>query len=1110
MTPPNEFSQVELPLIEQLQGMGWSYVRGHTDDPAVTERVTFRDVILEGRLRAALRRINRRPDGEEWLDDSRCNLAISTLERIPAFRLMEANELVTSLLLLGTQVEGLPGWDEGRDQTIHYIDWNNLERNDFLVINQFRVDPPGDRKYAILDLVLLVNGIPLVVVECKSPGATNPVEEAITQLLRYSNRRDWIDDEEGVERLFHYDQLLVATSGLQARFGSVGAGYEHYLEWKDTSPVPMSEVAAALGKEKLTSQETLTAGMLRPAHLLDIVRNFVLFAQAGPQRIKLVPRYQQFRAVQKAIERLQENEGHDRGGIIWHTQGSGKSLTMVFLVRKMRTLPVLRRFKIVVVTDRKDLEKQLYETAQLSGEVVQKATSTDALKELLRQPGAGMVFATIQKYQDRDLESEVLTLDSARMTTAEPVVRYPVRTPSGRIRVAEPKAAPATYSRERFNAGGDELFPELNTSDEILVLVDEAHRSQSSALHANLRRALPNAALIGFTGTPILIGDRKRTHEIFGDFIDRYTIKQSEEDGATVPILYEGRTANAAVDDERSLDQLFEDMFRDRTAAELEAIKRRYATTGHVLEAPKLIEAKARDALRHYVDTVMPNGFKAQLVATSRRAAVLYQQKLEEAHLDLVEELDRLDPALVSLSAEQLELEDAETRFLVRAYRNLETIRRLEFAAVISGERNDDPAWVRWTDRARQDDNIARFKRPLRHEDPSKQSGLAFLCVRTMLLTGFDAPVAQALYLDRVMRGHELLQAIARVNRTYSGKTAGLVVDYVGVGAHLKEALSVYAEEDIEGALTDVRDELPKLRDRHQRVLAVFQSRGVESIQDVTACVDLLREMKVRADFTVRLKMFLESMDIVLPRPAALPYVKDARILGFINKAAANLYRDGQLNLLGAGQKVRQLIDEYIIARGVNPKVPPVSILDADFEKAVDGHVSPRAKASEMEHAARYHISRNAHEDPAYYKKLSERLEEILKSFEDNWDRLVEALREFTAEIREGRQEDESGLDPRTQAPFLGVLMEEAGLDNDALPSKHADTLARLTVEMVDFIRKEIQMVDFWRNVHAQNLLRMRIVKLLDDHDAVPFEKQRQTADRIMELAKARHRHLVS
>lgn len=1074
---PNEFTQVELPLIQQLQSMGWQHLPGDIDVPYLTERESFRQVLLTKRLQEALRRINLDEDGQPWLDESRITQAIGNLERLGAYKLMEANQAATTLLLKGTTVPGDPDRHGGRDQTVRYIDFDHPEHNDFLVINQFRVDPPGERGFIVPDVVLFVNGIPLVVMECKSPALTNPMEEGITQLLRYSNQREWVEADEGMERLFHYNQFLVSTWFYQARMGTIGAGYDDYLEWKDTSPVPMSQVVAELGVDNLSSQQTLVAGMLRPAHLLDIVRNCTLFQQSVGQTIKIVARYQQFRAVQEAIHRLQHGqtraqhgESDQRSGIIWHTQGSGKSLTMVFLVRKMRTLPQLRRFKVVVVTDRTALEKQLGDTATLTGETVRKATSTEQLKAILQEKGADLVFAMIQKYQDRDEEADTA--------------------PSG------PEET--------------ELFPVLNESEEILVLVDEAHRSHANYLHANLMRALPNCAKIGFTGTPIIMGDRKKTHEIFGDFIDRYTIQQSEADGATIPILYEGRTAEAAVADGRSLDGLFEDMFRERTPQELEAIKARYATEGNVLEAPKLIAAKAEDILRHYVDNVLPNGFKAQVVATSRRAAIRYREALAVAHKRLVDRLDRLHPALLSLSDDALAQQDPETRFLVRAYPHRDTIRRLEFAVVISGSHNDDPSWHEWSDKAKQDVRIERFKKPLVHPDPTRQDGLAFLVVKSMLLTGFDAPAEQVLYLDRFMQGHELLQAIARVNRPNLNKPCGLVVDYYGVGHHLTEALAVYSADDVRGALTSVRDELPKLADRHRRVLAVFHEHGIPDIARVGACVDLLRDVRIRADFVQKLKQFLESLDIVLPRPEALPYVRDAKILGFINKAAANLYRDAQLNLIGVGNKVRQLIDQHIIANGIDPKVPPISILDADFENAVNGHVSDRAKASEMEHAARDHISKHYQDDPAYYKKLSERLEEILQRFQDNWVELVAALREFTHQVRQGRPADQTGLDPRIQAPFLGILVEEISADGaQPLDKERLAALAKLTVEMVDYIRQEIRKVDFWRNTYAQNELRGWVVCFLDDHDVVPLKRQQAVADRIVDLAKALHARLT-
>ena len=467
--------------------------------------------------------------------------------------------------------------------------------------------------------------------------------------------------------------------------------------------------------------------------------------------------------------------------------------------------------------------------------------------------------------------------------------------------------------------------------------------------------------------------------------------------------------------------------------------------------------------------------------------------------------LESLDPALLALHPDDLDDYDPETQFGVGAYPYLDTIRRLEFAVVISGGHNDDPHWRTWTERGQVDAHVERFKKPLVHSDPTRQDGLTILCVKSMLLTGFDVPLAQVLYLDRAMRGHELLQAVARVNRTSPGKTYGLIVDYFGVAQHLKEALEAYSTEDIHGALTNLRDELPVLDERYRRVKAVFEDRGLD-LTDEDACVDLLRDMRLRADFAVKLKRFLESMDVVMPRPEALRYFRDAKRLGFINHAAANLYRDGQLNIGNVGHKVRQLIDQHITARGIDPTVPPISILDAEFQNTVEAHVSPRTKASEMEHAARYHIQVNFDRDPAYYRKLSERLETILSELEGRWDELVEALRPLIEEIRRGRPRDESGLDPNTQAPFLGILVEETSTDH----AKSLPELAQLTVEMLDFIRQEIRTIDFWRNLYAQNALRGRIVSFLDDHDIVPFERQQAAADRLMELAKHRHVDLTS
>ncbi|MFC1791050.1 type I restriction endonuclease subunit R [Gemmatimonadota bacterium] len=1086
MSPGPEFQYVEGPFIDQLVGMGWKFTTGNLDHPSATGREAFGDVLLLDDLREAVLRINRDDSGQEWLDRGRQDQAISAIQRLGVHKLMEANQAATELLLKGTTVEGLPEWDGGRNQTVHYIDWTNPENNTFRVINQFRVDEPGGQahRYIVPDLVLFVNGIPLVAVECKSPGVVDPLEEAINQLQRYSNQREWVEGNEGNERLFHYNQVMVATCFDRAVVGTVGARAVHYLEWKDTTPYQKADVAAELGKEALSSQETLIAGMLRPELLLDIVRHFTLFILDTGRVIKIVTRYQQFRAVQLAAERLltgktreEDGEYDRRGGIIWHTQGSGKSLTMVFLIRKMRSLAELRRFKVVAVTDRKDLEKQLSETAELTGETVRICRSKRHLKEVLAEKGPGLVFAMIHKYHQRLPDFY------------------------GDDEVENEEAIEA--------ADGAEDFPVLNTDDSILVLVDEAHRSHATSLHANLMAALPNCAKIGFTGTPIIMGARKRTHEIFGPFIDRYDIRQSEDDGSTVPILYEGRTAKGAVKDGRDLDEVFEDMFEERTPEELELIKQKYATTGHVMEAPELIAAKAKNILQHYVEKVLPNGFKAQIVAVSRRATIRYYEALNGARAELVRELDVLDPRLTGLGEEEIEGLSKRNQFLARAHFHLDILRELEFAPVISGDHNDPPEWATWTDRSRSDAHIARFKKPLIHEDPQKRDPLGFLIVKSMLLTGFDAPVEQVMYLDRHMKEHELLQAIARVNRTYPKKQAGLVVDYYGVAHHLKEALAVYADEDIEGALRSLQDEIPKLRDQHRRAVLFFTDKGVEGIDDTEACVALLEEVKHRAEFHVVLKQFLETLDLVLPRPEALPFVKDARTLAFIQARATNRYRDPQI-LIGkeVGEKVRKLIDDHIVSLGIDPKVPPISVMASDFDDHVEKEKSPRARASEMEHAIRSHIRQHFQEDPEYYQRLSERLEEILTSLEAHWDELVEALKEYVREVQQGRPQDDTGLDPTTQAPFLGLLRQELKKAGEG----HDDRLERLvpvTVDLVDHVREEIRLVGFWGSAQKQEELRNWIVRFLDTYDLLPLDRLPQVADRMVELARVNHHKLI-
>ena len=1043
-----ELEDVEKPFVAQLQALGWEHVEGSLDDPAITGRSSFVEVIQEGILRRQVRALNPDPDGQPWLDDARLAEAVAAITRLGAHKLMEANQKATELLIKGLTVEGLAGWDGGRGQTIRYIDWERPANNVYSVVNQYRVDcPPGfnsAKAFIVPDLVLLVNGIPLVVVECKSPSIPEPLAQAVDQLRRYSNQRKAafeVDENEGSEALFATNQLLVASSFDEARVACIGAAFEHFAQWKTVVGSDGAgnevEVAKRMGKPGLSEQERLIEGLLVPAHLLDVVKNFVLFMQVGGQTIKSVCRYQQYRAVNRAIARLkagktrlQHGEHDQRGGIIWHTQGSGKSLTMVFLVRKMRGDIDLRRFKIIVVTDRKDLQNQLSVTASLTGEVVEVANSTVGVKALARQKGPGLIFATIQKYRDAD------TAGDAPLTAGD---------------LPKVQEQSASYK-------SSQQFEVLNEDEAILVLVDEAHRTQAGDLHANLLAGLPNCARIGFTGTPIIMGEKKRTHEIFGEFIDRYTIKEAEADGATVPVLYEGRTAKGAIKDGASLDELFEDLFRQLSPEELEAIKQKYATKGRIFEAPALIADKARDIVRHYVTNILPNGYKAQVVAYSRLAVIRYFEALQQARDELLADAEALCAEDKALDDEALCQRPPKVQAVVQAWRYRDALTSLEFAPVISGSNNDDPAWKTWTDGSGHERLIKRFKRPLFHADPARTDPLAFLVVKSMLLTGFDAPIEGVMYLDRPIREAELLQAIARVNRTGFGKRCGIVVDYYGVAQHLKDALAAYADEDVEGALASLKDAVPILRDRHLRVVDLFRQQGIESLEDAEVCVEVLESERLRAEFSVKLKAFLASLDTVLPRPEGLPYAADAKRLAYIYARARNRYKDTPVLGKDVGAKVRKLIDDHVVSLGIDPKIPPIQLTDAEFDTHVARAANDRAKASEMEHAIRSHISKHADEDPVLYRKLSERLNDILKTLGEKWDEIIAQLHKLIDQLRTGKADtSDASVDlPEHCAPFLRTVLDVVCAEKPPTPAELL-RLKDVTIELVEMLVEELQ-----------------------------------------------------
>lgn len=1088
-----EYTQVERPLTGQLTGMGWTHLEGAPPeafvptDPALSGRSSFSEVFLIERLRNQINVLNRGPDGEPWLTPRRLDQTVNALVRIGAPSLLEANQQATDLLLNGITVEGLPGWDGGRDQRVNYIDWEHPERNDFVVVSQFRLDIPGTqgKKFIVPDEVLFVNGISLVLVECKKPGTSEAMAEAIRQHLRYADRRGSIAPE-GNPKLFHTMQLMVATCGDRAVLGSITSGPEHYTPWRDPYPLTKDELAQRLKKRQsaVSPQDILVGVVLHPYRLLDIVHNYVTFMQTDEGKmVKVVPRYQQYRAVCRAIERLltgktRKEDGHQdrRGGIIWHTQGSGKSLTMTFLVRKLRVTPGLKTTKVVVVTDRTQLQGQLSETMELSGEKVDTAKKVRQARAMLSRHGPGVVFVMIQKQQDVE----------ARKPKAD-----------GDDELTDTRKAPS--------------LGELNTDESIIALIDEAHRSHASTLHMNLMAALPNCARIGFTGTPILMGAKKKTTDIFGPYIDVYKLRDAEIDGAVVPILYSGRTVKGTVRDGRDLDEVFEDMFADHTPEELEEIQRKYATKGDVMEAEKLIAAKARNILRHYIGTVLPNGFKAQLVAHSRRATLRYRDALLKARNELVAQIERLPAATRDANPEDL---NRRTAFLVRAARQLDLLKAIDFVPVISvGTANDEKDYEPWTDPDKQRHVIdGDFLKPFPDADElaAGSKPAAFLIVKSMLLTGFDAPAEQVLYLDRSMREAELLQAVARVNRPADGKECGYVIDYAGVTNHLTQALKAYSAEDIRGALKDLREEIGHLGPQRDRIRLLFTSTGGvipgDSEEAKEECVALLEDGPLRDRFEVELKKFLTTVDTVLPLPDAAPYLPDAKLFAEIAMRARRRYRidDGTFDPSLYGEKVRELIDEHLESLGVEQVLPPVSLTSADFRQKVEAMASPRARASEMEHAIRHHINVHLAEDPVRYRRLSERLEQILAEHAGNWEQQALALGELLEEMKTQDSERDSGDTAlnRVGEALYGVVLENTITDG-VVTEQQGQKVADFARRLHDLAVSDTTRVDFWRRpIDWADFVREITVALIEDDICAP-DQAAALADALFEVIKA-------
>jgi type I restriction enzyme R subunit len=859
---------------------------------------------------------------------------------------------------------------EETHRTIRVVDFDNPANNHFAVTNQLKI---SGAKNCIPDLIVYLNGIPVVVIEAKSPlSPKQNTWDAVDQIRQY---------EANIPRLFAPNLFNIATNDLHLLYGATGAASAYWTQWRDPWPRKASEFPdrSALG----------VYALLAPERLLDILAHFIVFETDGGTTIKKMCRYQQFRAVNKMVARV--TGGEARQGLIWHTQGSGKSLTMVFAALKLKfhrgiQSERLENPNLLVITDRKDLHTQItktFEACKLPSP--KEATSIQNLKELVVPGVLGRtVLSTIFKFQ------------------------------------SEAEGLKSTDMGQRKSALAAMALPDSSTW---ICMVDEAHRTQEKDLGAYLRATLPDAVRFGFTGTPVRKGD-KDTYRNFGvsgeHYLDKYGIQDAVDDGATVPVYYQGRMTQWHVEG-AELDILFDQYFVDEPEERIEEIKARGVTKGDLARFRPRIAQIALDLWTHYREHVLPDGFKAQVVAIDRPACVVYKQELDRVIAHYYETVEKMTPEDAAAKASEMSV------------------------CIYSPGQHDQaqhPDLVKYQlDEQQEKDAIKAFKNPA---DPLK-----IIIVCNKLLTGFDAPIEQAMYLDSPLADHNLLQAIARTNRISGTKEHGSIVDYIGVSKNLATALAGYNAPDIEGALTNEDELYADVQTAHREVMALVAEapRTGDPKADLHAALDLLKLEDTWFDFLRLSNEFIVSYGKLSPDPRVLPFTVDLKHI-----AAIRIYGKKKLEASTEeidwrqySQKIREILDQHLKVTGLDTAFKMRSLADPkfweDFEAGQgDGDLQTAAVRKLVE--LKKETAERTAINPARYGKFSERIQKLIEQFQQGLLNAAEVLGAAkdaaNAVLEEDRAFTLSGLNER--AYDLYKILERFSPQAETVAAESGDT----------------------------------------------------------------------
>ena len=1047
----------QIPALQVLQNLGYQYL---TPEEALARRGgRTSGVLLEGVLAEQLRKVNHIRFKGKTYDFSEGNLqaAIQDLKNQLFEGLIRTNEKVYDLLTLG---KSLPQVIDGdmKSFPLKYVDWDDPGNNVYHVTEEFPVDRAGSADTRRPDIVLFVNGIPFVVIECKrhvdpsGKAERDPLDQAISQQIR--NQK-----EDEIPRLFVYAQLLLAISKNDAKYATVGTQPKFWAWWREEQNEDqlrqiINRPLDVECKDKLfsgrfryvrahfddmegstrepTEQDRALFSICRPERLLELTLRFTVF-DAGDRK---VARYQQYFTVQTILDRIahQDKKGRRTGGVVWHTQGSGKSLTMVMLAEAI-AMAELDRYKIILVTDRVDLDDQIYKTFQHCGGEPVQATTGRHLLELLEGDKSRIVTTVIDKFE----------------------------------------AAIAARGV-------------CNENPNIFVLVDESHRTQYGALHAQMRKALPNACFIGFTGTPVMMRDRNTVERFGGMITPTYTIQDAVRDKAVVPLLYEGRQVDQTVD-QKAIDAWFERITATLTDEQATDLKKKFAARGPLNKALERVRVIAWDIGAHFVDTWKGTPFKAQLVAPDKATALRYK--------DFLEEFGQVSSEVL-ISAP----DDREGEVDIHG-ENKEAVNR--FWKAMMAKYGTEKEYNRQI--------INAFKHG---EDPE------IIIVVSKLTTGFDAPRNTVLYLCRPMQGHELLQTIARVNRLYEGKEFGYVIDYCGVLKRLDEALDLYGSlaefeaADIAGAVTDVSEEVSKLPQRHSDLWDVFKT--ITNKRDAEAYELFLGDEAERVKFYERLRDYGRSLAVALstvsfiestPERTVAKFKDDLKFFMTLRAAVRRRYAE-VVDFKEYEGKIQKLLDTHVGAIDADVLTPLVNIFDAEaFASEVQKLESPSSKADTIAYRTKATIRARMDEDPAFYKKFSTMLEDAIAQFKADRISDLEYLRRVQdvqnhVVHHSGDDTPEQICGSEIQRSYFGLLRELLGAR--VIDQSTVRQLSTKAAVAIDQVLQNHRIVNWKQNPDVQNRMKTEIedvvLDLAKENDVrVEFEELDALLDQVLRVA---------